>query len=477
MTTIEPAILRIRDRFGQPVGTGFVVQGGLLITCAHVVAAAIGERDYESVTSAPSALITFDFPMSNHQSELKAKVVGWRAYRSGAAGDIAVLQPTSLIPQDAIPVPLALKTDLWDKPFRAFGFPQNYPSGTWTDGSLKSREANGYFQLQNTNALGYRLQPGFSGAPVWVEQYQAVIGIVTLADISSNVYAGFAIPSSLLHEVMGEVNLSPSPSPNLGKGANPPTFGSTSQGQNAVKPASVAPSGWGFDDDFGMSVPPAPTPPPPPAKPASTPPPPPQPAPTGVMASPPTNSSTHNAANLSTHGISSLSALIELSANEIANLWTQYQPRAVHAQADADDLRSGGLIALWRRDFANAFSLIKRWVDSNPNDGYAHYALVLAAMAGKRPRALDDFQVAEAIQVELVKALTLDVGQSWAAILYFYLIVDYYEPSGLRWRGLTKDQCLNAVANGRIEKAEIQALGALCAALNQQQLYQIVMNA
>jgi hypothetical protein len=86
--------------------------------------------------------------------------------------------------------------DLWKHTFRAFGFPAGYDNGVYAYGNILGREASGWLQIEDVKQSGYFVQPGFSGGAVWDETLQAVVGMVTAADIRAR--SGFVIPTSLL---------------------------------------------------------------------------------------------------------------------------------------------------------------------------------------------------------------------------------------------------------------------------------------
>ncbi len=465
MASLEASLVRICDRFSEPVGIGVLVQGGVIVTCAHVAAAAVGRTNYQQIVHAPKEPIAIDFPFSHQRSELTAQVIGWTPYRANQAGDIAILQFSDPLPLDVQPATLTLKTNLWKKPFRAYGVPEKYPNGVWSDGEVLATEANGYFQVNNLNTIGYRLQPGFSGSPIWVDQYNAVVGILTLTD-TSQVFAGFVIPSRMLVEAIEEAKKTatqpapaPTPSTKPAPAATPPPP------KPASKPVS-RPTFGGLDelDEIAVSAPkPASTPPPaqvsapvaPPAPMQNTPP----PMPTAPPLSP-------AAQQIGMNGVKRLAELVSLTENEAAALDAQFRARAAHPQADSDDMRSAALIALWRRDFGTAINLLIKLLQ-NSQDAYLQYAIALAALGGGRPRLIDNFQLAETIQTYLFQSLRADSGQTWAAALYYYLIIDYYDPSGLRTRGLSLNDCQTIFAQGRYDANEFQALRQLSRGIDQ----------
>ncbi len=454
MASLEASLVRICDRFTEPVGIGVLVQGGFIVTCAHVAAAAVGRTNFQQVVHAPKEPIALDFPFSQQRNEFTAKVIGWTPYRANQAGDIAILQFSDPLPLDVQPAVLTLKSNLWKKPFRAYGVPANYPNGVWSDGEVLATEANGYFQVNNVNTIGYRLQPGFSGSPIWVDQYNAVVGVLTLAD-TSQVFAGFVIPSRMLVEAIEEAKKTatqpapaPTPSTKPAPAAPPP--------KPTAKPAS-RPTFGGLDelDEIAVS---APKPPPAQVSAPINPAPPPTPAPMPAVSS--------SAQQIGMNGVKHLAELVSLTENEVAALDAQFRARAAHPQVDSDDLRSAALIALWRRDFGTAINLLIKLLQ-NTQDAYLQYAIALAALGGGRPRLIDNFQLAETIQTYLFQSLRADSGQTWAAALYYYLIIDYYEPSGLRTRGLSLNDCQTIFAQGRYDANEFHALRQLSRGIEQ----------
>jgi hypothetical protein len=56
----------------------------------------------------------------------------------------------------------------------------------------------GTIQLEGPSATGYRIQPGFSGAPVWDLQLRRVTGMVVLSERLAETKVAFMIPTRLL---------------------------------------------------------------------------------------------------------------------------------------------------------------------------------------------------------------------------------------------------------------------------------------
>ena len=68
---IELSIVRIRAPDGRTVGAGFLVAEGQLLTCAHVVATALGLP--EDTPEMPQAKVHLDFPLVAPGSILTAR--------------------------------------------------------------------------------------------------------------------------------------------------------------------------------------------------------------------------------------------------------------------------------------------------------------------------------------------------------------------------------------------------------------------
>jgi hypothetical protein len=206
----------IRDAEGTIFGAGFVVAPNLVCTCAHVVANALGMR--QTPEKAPDALVHLDFPFLVGM-DLTASIVSWKPIMTNESGDIAVLRLTSALPTGLKIAPLLLEIPLPMRHFEVYGFPIGNDIGAWARGELSYRRPDGSIQIEDTKITGYRIQPGFSGAPVWDVQGRGVVGMVVEAELDTIAKVGFLIPTSELVEVCSEmnqyINISSSIPPNL----------------------------------------------------------------------------------------------------------------------------------------------------------------------------------------------------------------------------------------------------------------------
>jgi tetratricopeptide (TPR) repeat protein len=189
---IEAAIVRIYASSGAIVGAGFLVGKRRVLTCAHVVPGDVQE--------VPADEVRLDFPLIEPECKLTARVVHWNTER-----DVAGLELSDAPPADARPVRLVTADDLWGHAFRAFGFPAGYDDGVWTSGVLRGRTGGGWVQIEDVKEPGYWVQPGFSGTPVWDEQFDGVVGMAVAADTDRATKAAFMIPARMLIKSWSEL--------------------------------------------------------------------------------------------------------------------------------------------------------------------------------------------------------------------------------------------------------------------------------
>ncbi len=195
--SLDASLVRIRTADGRIVGAGFLVGERQVLTCAHVVAAALGLAD--DTPEKPQAVVSLDLPRVAPRQLLTARVVLWRPPRAEKEGDdIAGLELDDDPPQGAQAAPLAQVDDLWEHAFRAFGFPRFQDSGVWTTGRLLGRQVSNWVQIEDVKAPGFAVEPGFSGTPVWDSQVEAVVGMVVAAERRMNLKTAFAIPVDVL---------------------------------------------------------------------------------------------------------------------------------------------------------------------------------------------------------------------------------------------------------------------------------------
>ncbi|MEG4320631.1 MULTISPECIES: trypsin-like peptidase domain-containing protein [unclassified Microcoleus] len=191
------AIARIYHANGAVVGAGFLVSDRYLITCAHVVAAALSIA--QNTQEQPTGTIELDFPLIAAGQKVKSKVVFWQPVNPSLSGeDIAGLELEGSLP-NIQPVYLVGAEDYWQHPIRIFGFPQGHDLGIWATATLRDRTANNWVQIDAVAAQNRPVEQGFSGAPVWDESLQGVVGMAVAAEKRrTDVTAAFMIPTAIL---------------------------------------------------------------------------------------------------------------------------------------------------------------------------------------------------------------------------------------------------------------------------------------
>lgn len=200
---LNNAIARILDANGRVSGAGFLVTGKYILTCAHVISQALRKYDIEK----PSEDIILDFPATASRDVYKARVIIWRPEENT---DLAGLELLSEAPKGAEPPRLVLEdgANLWGHFFRAYGFPKGYELGVWSAGIVRGQTAtNDWIQIESGQDVGYRIQPGFSGSPVWDESLSGVVGIIVASDVQSR--AAFIVTTSKIAEVWPTLSFEP----------------------------------------------------------------------------------------------------------------------------------------------------------------------------------------------------------------------------------------------------------------------------
>lgn len=195
---VREYLLRVRDVDNRVVGAAFLAGPGTVVTCAHVVARAMGKPD--DLADPPPDLVRVDFPRLRGSPHLDARVVAWRA-GGESPGDIAVLELTSSPPEGAAPARLMRGVKVWRHAFNVLGFPEGYDDGVIATGTLLGAQGAGWIQMDQYHDTAYRVESGFSGAPVFDEVLNGVVGMTVAADVADQVRSAYMQPADVLLEV------------------------------------------------------------------------------------------------------------------------------------------------------------------------------------------------------------------------------------------------------------------------------------
>jgi WD40 repeat protein len=210
---LDRGLVRIHDKRQRVIGAGLLIGPRHLITCAHVAAAALGREGLQFRSSAHRQKILVSFPATSGRRRFSARVArgGWRRVDPGTLqGDVAVLELTRSAPAECAVPSLLCPERLDEHDFVAKGFPRGWqkahPGGAPAKGAISvvSGPGNEWRLLVDDRAT--LILPGFSGAPVWDETAQAIVGIVVARDHrwvktrDDHNRGAFMIPLSVLAE-------------------------------------------------------------------------------------------------------------------------------------------------------------------------------------------------------------------------------------------------------------------------------------
>ncbi|MFE0132861.1 trypsin-like peptidase domain-containing protein [Streptomyces sp. NPDC059037] len=180
-------------------GAGILVMPGVVLTCAHVVASAVGAgRDRPA--AAPAGPVLIDAPGYPDSSAGAASVVpgGWfpGPLSGGSEGDLAVLRTAWSPPEDLLPARVGPCGDPDRREVSAYGHPPGVPDGLWASARLAGRGGpqRDWIQLEGLSAAGARIGHGFSGAGVWDPAGRRVIGMITAAYTDQQAKVAWMLP-------------------------------------------------------------------------------------------------------------------------------------------------------------------------------------------------------------------------------------------------------------------------------------------
>jgi hypothetical protein len=220
VTEPHDGVAAVLKNKGQTVGMGIVVDSLHVVTCAHVVNAAVGRDD--SCQQQPEEPLALDFPFSTVKRTRKSKaalvqwlgdVVGWYPVQlpdceHAAIQDVAVIRLKNKVPDDVRAAVLFRGDPPYHGDFTTYRFCAGDPKGDWAPGEVGARVADETVELRGTAYVGTFIEPGFSGGGCWNKKLRLTIGMTTSARRDGSQRIAHMIPSPVLLRALkqAEVN-------------------------------------------------------------------------------------------------------------------------------------------------------------------------------------------------------------------------------------------------------------------------------
>ena len=182
----------------RSVGAGFLVEGQRVLTCAHVVDEAVGRN---GGGHPPRDDVVVEFPMLPGRPRVKAFVhpSGWLPIDEGG-GDIALLA-LRRVPDGLVEAPIARTNTTLNHPYRTYGFPITDAVAIESSGLIRGWATRDWITLE-ASATSTKIEPGYSGAPVWDDEVGGVVGMV-VADVEGLEGPAFMIGLPVVGQVVG----------------------------------------------------------------------------------------------------------------------------------------------------------------------------------------------------------------------------------------------------------------------------------
>ncbi len=181
MPGYETAIVRLTTPAGVTAGLGVLVGPDKVMTCAHVVNAALSRPEREQAQPDPAAEVSVRFPLIDGSAVRTATIAAWVAPAAqGAGGDVAGLVLGEPAPAAATAARFSTAPATPGERLRVFGFPGTPPraNGAWVDLDLKGEVGNNLIQVESREDQSIKAQPGYSGSAVWSDEAGQIVGLL-----------------------------------------------------------------------------------------------------------------------------------------------------------------------------------------------------------------------------------------------------------------------------------------------------------
>jgi tetratricopeptide (TPR) repeat protein len=193
------------------VGLGFIIDDRHILTCAHVVKAALGWPKDEEKTPSPDELIHVNFPLlySASEVELHCRVAAWRPPpppREASHGDVALLELIDglSLPEGTASAMLVGHQIALGKYVSINGYIiDRFRQGEWAEPRVLGLYDHGrLIQLDAGADPAFKPEQGYSGSPVVFRTAERDMVIGMLTAIMDNERDSYAIPVNVLADIV-----------------------------------------------------------------------------------------------------------------------------------------------------------------------------------------------------------------------------------------------------------------------------------
>lgn len=215
----KTAVVRLlRFEGGRQISTGLglFIGASRVVTCAHVVNAALSRAHNEQQFPAQS-LVLVQFIFLEDKPIRFGTVVAWQAPpQSGVGhGDVAGIVLKEDCPLSAHPGSFARSAPSPNAGLEVFGYPEDPPRelGAWVSLGYKGVLEDQFIQVESDFGQTIRAQPGYSGSPVWDLATGHAIGLLHgAAGYGATDRDALVVPGKLVAEAWpSELDILPPP--------------------------------------------------------------------------------------------------------------------------------------------------------------------------------------------------------------------------------------------------------------------------
>ena len=165
------AAIHTSERDRRPLGSGFLIDGQRVLTCAHVV--------FEGERQRPELWVAFPKAHSMGYRRVPVRAVAAPPCEERDVQDVAVLTLAEPVPEGyAARLRQPDIDSLVCRRWWTFGFPDGM-LGNSSDGVVGEVLSYGWIRLDTGSR--YPVKSGYSGAALWSADYEAVVGVVSQA--------------------------------------------------------------------------------------------------------------------------------------------------------------------------------------------------------------------------------------------------------------------------------------------------------